>query len=112
MDALAGASRGWVERYRKRQQELAEGVDADLVQANRLRTPTTDIQQQAVTAMSLSISKYAPNPGQECEGDFTSTTMDELAGRRLFGFEFYEQFLLFTRLQTNQRRSRRIRWIA
>ena len=71
MDALAGASRGWVERYRKRQQELAEGVDADLVQANRLRTPTTDIQQQAVTAMSLSISKYAPNPGQECEGDIT-----------------------------------------
>jgi hypothetical protein len=28
---------GWVERYQKRRRELAEGVDADLVQANRRR---------------------------------------------------------------------------
>lgn len=29
---------GWAERFQKRQQELAEGVDADLVQANRRRS--------------------------------------------------------------------------
>jgi hypothetical protein len=29
---------GWIDRYRKRQRELAEGADADLMQANRRRS--------------------------------------------------------------------------
>jgi hypothetical protein len=40
------------------------------------------------------------------------TAFPELAGRRRLRLEFYEQFLLFTALQTKGRRSRRIRRIV